>query len=261
MRNKASSSRLCCLLAVSLILAAYVLQRIFHIAFNVTKELLIIEAILFSLASAVVMLLMTKTKESFYGILLAIFGLRMMPPDINGLELLSPHADILYFIVKQFSLLVFAVGILWFYEKQEKPKQIKALPILGTVLIVAFFMKVQNGLTAYFDQVAQGNMMYSYFSGFILYALAMMILLFIAVRSDISGAMLITDYQLVALALNFGRRVCAVAINLINGTHISRSYYCWLAIYVFFFAAFLALRIKKLKQQSPEKQNITQITA
>lgn len=261
MRNKASSSRLSCLVAVSVILATYVLQRVFHIAFDVTKELLIIEAILFSLASAVAMLLMTKTKESFYGILLAIFGLRMMPPDINGLELLSPHADILYFIVKQFSLLVFAVGILWFYEKQENPKKIKALPILCTVLIVAFFMKVQSGFDAYFDQVANGNMMYSYFSGFILYSVAMIILLYIAMRSDILGAMLITDYQLVALALNFGRRACAVAINLINGTHISRSYYCWLAIYVFFFAAFLTLRIKKLKQQSPANQNETQITA
>lgn len=261
MRNKASSSRLCCLVAVSVILATYVLQGVFHIAFDVTKELLIIEAILFSLASAVVMLLMTKTKESFYGILLAIFGLRMMPPDINGLELLSPHADVLYFIVKQFSLLVFAVGILWFYEKQEKSRQIKALPILCTVLVVAFFMKVQTGLAAYFEQVAHGNMMYSYFSGFILYSVAMIILLFVAVRSNISGAMLIADYQLVALALNFGRRACAVAINLINGTHISRSYYCWMAIYVFFFAAFLALRIKKLKQQSPAKQNETLITA
>lgn len=246
MREKASSGKLCCMTAVALILAAYILQRVLHISFDITKEFAIAQAIVFSLATAVVMLLLINTKESFYGVLTAVFGLRMMPPDISGLEQFSPQADILYFLVQQFSLLVFTAGLLWYYEKQEKPKQIKALPILCTVLIVPFLMGIQNELGPYLNTVANGNMIYSYFSGFMLYSAAMIILLLIASKSDTQSARLITDYQLVALLLNFGRRVCAVIINLAGGTHISRSYYCWIAIYIFFFIAFFILRKKKL---------------
>ncbi|MCH5321108.1 MAG: hypothetical protein J1E36_05055 [Eubacterium sp.] len=244
MREKITTGKIYCLTAVAIILGSYIIQRILHITLDITREFAIIEAIVFTVATVIVFFLVTKSKETFYGILTAIFGLRMMPPDISSLAKLSPEANIVYFIVQKFSLLIFAVAILWLYEQQEKPKQLKAVPILCTILVVPFFMDVQGEISVYINSIANGNLIYSYFTGFIFYSLSMIILLFVATRSNQQGAKLIIDFQFVALLLNFGRRICAVVINLAQGNHISRSYYCWIAIYIFFFIAFYVLRKK-----------------
>lgn len=245
MRKKMTKGKIYCLTAVAIILGSYIIQKILHIVFDITREFAIIEAIVFTVATVIVFFLVTKSKETFYGILTAIFGFRMMPPDISNLAKLSPEANIVYFIVQKFSLLIFALAILWLYEQQEKPKQLKALPILCTMVVVPFFMDTQSEIAVYINSIANGNLIYSYFTGFIFYSLSMIILLFVATRTNVTGAKLIIDFQFVALLLNFGRRVCAVAINLAQGNHISRSYYCWIAIYIFFFIAFYVLRKKK----------------
>lgn len=247
MSNKIPRNKLYCLIAVIIIFGSYILQRILHICCNITREFAITEAIVFSILTAVVFMLVTKSGDTFYGILTAIFGLRMMPPDIGRLRELSPEADIVYFLVQKFSLLIFAAAVLYLYEKQKQPKKLGAFPILCTILVVPFFTDMQNELSVYINSVANGNMIYSYFSGFILYTLAMIILLLAATKTNTCGARLIIDYQMVALLLNFGRRVCAIVINLARGNHISRSYYCWLLIYAFFFAAFYVLRKKTQK--------------
>lgn len=251
MAERISKNRLYCLIAVAIILCSYISQRVLHICFDITKEFAIIEAMIFSIATVAVYFLVTKTNDSFYGILTAIFGFRMMPPTINGFEQLSAEANIVYFLVQKFSMLIFAVAILKLYELQEKPKKIRALPILCTILVVPFFIDIQDELSRYINSIANGNMLYSYLTGFIFYTLAMLILIFIAVKSNKDSARLITDYQMIALLLNIGRRVCAVAINLAWGNHISKSYYCWILIYLFFFIVFYVLRRKKL-QMNPQ---------
>ena len=248
MAEKISKNKLYCLIAVAIILCSYISQRMLHICCDITREFAIIEAIIFSIATVVVLFLVTKSKDSFYGILIAIFGLRMMPPEINGLSQLCPEAHIVYFLVQKFSLLIFAAAILWLYEKQEKPKTLKALPILCTILVVPFFNNLQSEISVYINSIANGNMIYSYFSGFIFYSLAMIIMIFIATKSNNNSARLIVDFQMIALLVNAGRRICAIAINLAQGNHISRSYYCWIMIYVFFFIAFYVLRKRKQKQ-------------
>lgn len=250
MTEKISKNKLYCLSAVMIIFCSYIAQRVLHICCDITKEFAIVEAIIFSIATIIVYFLVTKSKDSFYGILTAIFGFRMMPPTINGFEQLSAEANIVYFLVQKFSMLIFAVAILKLYEMQEKPKKIRAFPILCTILIVPFFLNIQGELSNYINSIADGNMLYSYFAGFILYTLAMIILMFIAVKSNTDSARLITDYQMIALLLNIGRRICAVAINLAWGNHISRSYYCWILIYTFFFIAFYVLRRKKLQNNT-----------
>ncbi len=245
MREKMSVGKIYCLISVAIIFGSYIIQRILNICLDITREFAIIEAIVFSLATVIVFFLVTKSKETFYGILTAIFGLRMMPPIINNFENLSPEANIVYFLVKKFSIIIFAAAVLWLYEQQEKPKELKAFPILCTVFVVPFFTDIQEEISIYINSIANGNMIYSYFSAFIFYSLSMIILLFVAARSNKLSAKLIVDFQLTALLLNFGRRVCAIVINLAQGNHISRSYYCWIAIYVFFFIAFYVLKKKK----------------
>lgn len=245
MKDKLSKGKLYCLISVIIIFGSYIVQKILHICCDINREFAIIEAIVFSLAAAIVFLLVTKSNEGFYGILTAIFGLRMMPPDISELERFSPEANIVYFLVQKFSILIFALAILKIYEQQQKPKQIRAFPILCTIFIVPFFMDIQSEISVFLPSVTSSYMLYSYFSGFILYSAAMIILLFVATKSNVPSAHLITDYQMVALLLNFGRRCCAIIITLAQGNHISRSYYCWILIYAFFFIAFCILRKRK----------------
>ena len=247
MREKLSKGKLYCLISVAIIFGSYIIQRILHICFTVTREFAIIEAMVFCIATAVVFYLVTKSKESFYGILTAIFGLRMMPPDIGGLEQLAPEANIVYFLLQKFAMLIIALAIFKLYEEQEKPRQIRAFPLLCTIFVVPFFTDIQSEVSVYINSIANGNLIYSYFSGFIFYSIAMIILLLVAVKSNQVSANLITDYQMTALLLNGGRRICAILINLAQGNHISRSYYCWVLIYAFFFVSFYILRKKKQK--------------
>lgn len=247
MSEKIYKNKSYCLIAVIIIFGSHVIQKILHICCDITREFAIIEAIVFSIATMIVYFLVLKSKDSFYGILTAIFGLRMMPPDINGFEQLSAEGHIVYFIMQKFSMLIFAAAVLRLYELQKNPKQIRAFPILCTILIVPFFMGIQEELSQYINSIANGNMLYSYFTGFIFYTAAMIVLIFVAVKSNTASAKLIADYQMIALLLNAGRRISAVAINLFYGNHISKSYYCWILIYIFFFISFYVLRRKKHK--------------
>ncbi len=248
MRKKISSGKIDCIISVAIIFGSYIIQKILNICLNITREFAIVEAVVFSLATLIVFFLVTKSKETFYGILTAIFGLRMMPPVINMLEYLSPEAHIVYFLVQKFSIIIFALTVLWLYEQQEKPRKITAFPILCTICVVPFFTDIQGEISVYINSIANGNMIYSYFSAFIFYSLSMIILLFVAANSNYASAKLVIDFQLTALLLNFGRRICAIIINLAQGNHISRSYYCWVAIYVFFFTAFFILKNKKTEK-------------
>lgn len=247
MKTKITGDKLYCLISVIIILGGYIIQRILHICCDITRTFAICEALIFTVLTAVVFFLITKSKDTFYAILTAIFGFRMMPPYIAGLQQLSAQTNIVYFIVQKFSAVIFVFALIWFYKKQQT-KNIKALPILAVLIIVPFFMEMQEQLSEYINPISNGNMLYSYFSGFILYSTAMFILLFVAAKSDFLNSRMVTDYQITALLLNAGRRICAVVINLSQGNHVSRSYYCWIAIYVFFIAAFYVLRMKKQKQ-------------
>lgn len=245
MQTKTDKSKQFCFAAVALILISYIAQRTFNVFIDTTANAVVAQAIVFSLMTAAVMLIMLKTKDEFYSILIAIFGLRMMPPAIDGIDSISLESGLLYFIVRSFAAFVFAVAIIWFYTKQKDSGGINCVAIVCSIFIVPFFNGVQSGVASYLNKLTQGNLIYSYFTGFIFYSAAMIILLFAASRFGYKNARLIMDYQMTALIVNFARRVCAIIINAYNGTHISRSYYCWLAIYAFFFAAFFILRRKK----------------
>lgn len=247
MFKKLSKGKLYCLICVAIIFGSYIIQRTLHVCFDITRNFALIEAIVFSAATLIVFFILSKSKETFYGILTAIFGFRMMPPDIKVLEQLCPEANIIYFLVQKFSILIFALTILKLYQEQEKPREIKAFPVLCTMLVVPFFTNIQVQMASYLNVATNGNMLYTYFSHFILYSIAMFVLLFVAVKSNRLSSRVIIDYQLVALLLNIGRHLCVIIILLVQGNHVSKSHYCWIAICAFFMIAFYILRRKKLK--------------
>ncbi len=245
--SKISSGKIYCLISAIIIFGCYTAQRAIINGFAQTRELAILQAIVFSLCVVIVYFLITKSEELFYGILMAVFGFRMLPPDIESLEQFSRGADALYFIVRKAALAIFAFAILKLYRKQKSPKPIRAVPIISLMVIVPYFLDISNAVSPYIYDVSGSNMLCVYFTGFAFYSLAMIVTLFIGMKTNETSAVFIADYQMVALLINAGRKICAVAINLINSNHVSKSYYCWIAIYIFFFGAFYIMKRKKVQ--------------
>lgn len=247
--RKVSSGKIYCLVSAIIIFGCYIAQRAISIGFEATRRLAIVQAIIFSLCVAIVYFLVVKSEEIFYGILAAIFGFRMLPPSIPSLADFSKGADALYFIVSKAALAIFALAILKLYRKQDAPRQIKAVPIICLMAAVPYFMDISGAVASYIYEATGSNMLYVYFTNFAFYALAMIVTLFVGVRANKESAKLVADYQLAALIINAGRRLCVIAVNVINGNHVSKSYYCWIAIYIFFFAAFYIMRKRKINAE------------
>ncbi len=248
MKAKISKGKIYCLISVAIIFGFYILERVLDICIDVTREIAIIEAIVYSLSTALVYFLVTKSEEPFYGILTAMFGFRMLPTKINNLSSFSEEAGLVYFIVQKFALIIFAIAIIKLYRLQKTPREIRPIPILVTIVAIPFCIEVYSYVSEALLNIT-GNMLYSYFACFIIYSFTLIVLLFCAVKTNFQSARLIIDYELVALILNVGRRICTVIIWAVQGTHISKSYFCWIAIYVFFILAFFVLRTKKKKLQ------------
>jgi hypothetical protein len=173
----------------------------------------------------------------------------MLPPEITQLKSLSPQANLVYFLVQKFAVIIFALAVLYLYRQQPKPREIRALPIICTIVLVPFFNDIINDISGYISPIVNGNLLYTYFAGFILYTVAMIIMLLVATRTNSTSAKLIADFQITALLINASRRVCAIIITSLQDAHISRSYYCWILIDIFFIIAFAVLRKKKVVKE------------
>lgn len=247
MKEKLSKGKIYCLISTVLIFSAYIVQRIVVIVSDPTKTSLLVQAFIFTAFTAVVYFLVSKSNEPFYGILTALFGIRMLPPQISQLAQFSVEAEMFYYLVSRVALVIFAIAIIKLYSQQDKDNRITIIPIVCAIAIVPFFNDISSTLSDYALQAFGGSMIYSYFIGFAAYSFAMICMLLVAMRSNTQGRKLICDFQIVALAMNAGRRICAVVITLASANHISKSYYCYIAIYVVFLAAFYMLRRKSKK--------------
>ena len=249
MKEELSTGKVYCLVSAIIIFGSYIIQRIINNTIVQTRHLVILEALAFTAITALVIFLIAKSKEAYYGILMAIFGIRMLPIEITNLAEFSKLSELMYFLVDRASLLIFVLIIISLYRSQPEPKQINAIPIIAIICIVPFFNQIQAQVYDYLVSVSNGNMIMAYFSGYAIYSVAMIALLFVAVRSNNIGARMICDFQLVALLLNIGRRVCSVVICMFKGHHISGSYYGWILVGIVFFIIFYFVRKNSLKEQ------------
>lgn len=247
MKEKTDKGKLYCLISAVIIIGCYAVQKFTALAFPASRSLAIIEAMVFSLFVAVVYFLVTKSKESFYGILISILGFKMMPPAVSSLKALSAGADIVYYIVTKAAVVIFAFAIIKLFKEQKYEQKIKALPILFLIVAVPFTNEIASTLSAFVNGYANGNKIYEYFIRFAFYSMAMLVTLFYASKSNKINSKLLCDYTIIALLVNLARRISVIVIYSIQGFHISKSYFCWSAIYIFFIAAFSVLKSKKLK--------------
>lgn len=247
MKEKIDRGKLYCMASAIIIIGCYAVQKLTAASFSVNRNFAIIEAMIFSIFVAVVYFLVTKSKEPFYGILISILGFKMMPPDIFALKSLSPEADIVYYIVAKAAVVIFAFAIIKLFREQKYEQKIKVLPILFLITAVPFTNEIAAVLGEFVNGYAKGNRVYEYFICFAFYSLTMFVTLLYASKSNKINAELLCDYTIVALFVNLARRISVIIIYSVQGLHISKSYFCWSAIYIFFIAAFSVLRYKKVK--------------
>lgn len=243
--TKNKTDRIKCILSAIVIIGCYSIERLIAIFIPLSKTVCLIEAIIFSLAVAAVYFIVIKAEKAFYGLLPAILGFRMLPPDISSLGEYSQAGELIYYIVSKFAIVIFAFAIIRLYKKQNEEEKISVLSILSLVFVVPFTNEIGDTISGFLIAGSASGMLYSYFVRFACYCSALLIILFLATRSNKISTKLIADYTLVALCVNFARRAVVIAYNLINSNHISKSYFCWIAIYLVFFAAFYVIKKKK----------------
>lgn len=248
MKEANKNGKLYCLLSAVIIIGCYAAQRTLALTADATRTLVIVEAMVFSLAVAVVYFLVTRSNEAFYGILISLLGFKMMPPDIGGLRTLCPGAYIVYYIVCKAAVVIFALAIIKLFRMQKGREKIGVLPVLFLIAAVPFSNEISATIASFVNGYANGNRLYEYFILFAFYSATMLLTLFLASKCSYISAKLMCEYSIVALCVNLARRVCVAVIYTAKDYHVSKSYFCWMAIYVFFIIAFSLLEKKKLQQ-------------
>ncbi|MCC8074040.1 MAG: hypothetical protein LIO62_07945 [Clostridiales bacterium] len=253
--TKQRKGKIYCLISAAIVIICYIMQRIISIVATPTRTSVIVQALVFSMAVGIVYLFVVKSNEIFYGILTALLGFKMLPPSIPALENFSIGASVLYYIVTRVSLVIFALAVLKLFRQQEKPAKIKAIPIISLMVITPFFVEIGNALSDYFAAYFDGNMIYSYFVCFATCSCAKIVTLAYGVHCTGENRRLIADCEIVALVTNLVIKICSVILYAVQSYHISKSQYCWIAIYGFFVIMFFILR-KKTKTPLKEIKNV-----
>lgn len=236
--------------AILLITVSYASQKMIEFFVPSSKTLAIILAMVHTALLFVTVLLISRSENSYYALFSAVLGFKMMPVDVLILAPYSVDASMLYYIVKRVALCIFVVLIYKIYrEQKDEAEHINSLPIIVLLATVPFFYGFSAAFTDYFLEKT-GSMLYGYFSAFACYAAATLVILAVGYISSASSMRFVAGYEIAALGINFLRRVGKIALNLINGVHVSKSLYVWAALYVVL--AITALVACKMKMKKSE---------
>ena len=238
--------RLFCAVAIGMVTLCYAVERLLEVFSDVDGSTACALAGIFTVVTAVIIAVCARSRNAFYGMLVALVGYKMMPPTIPALNTLATGSSILYYIAQNASIALFIVVLIKLY-KEQKENKISLIPALACALVVPFFVQMGNTVGGYLMMYMNQNMLYLYFSQFAFYSLAMLIIFVVAVKSDYNSFRFVACYEFIALTINILRKLGVIGVYAVKGTHISKSFYCWIAIYVFFVALY-AITLQKQKK-------------
>ncbi|MBR4241408.1 MAG: hypothetical protein IKR97_04220 [Eubacterium sp.] len=248
MKNKFfTKENIMCVAATIIIVLSYGAQRIIEAVLSPDKKLALILAIIYTLLLAVVLWLISKSNNSYFGILAALIGYKMMPPPNNFLAQTTVDGSTLYYLVGRAAVVLFIVIIYKLYKMQEEPHEIRSLPLLTIMLSVPFFNGISQVITNYL-LYKTGNMLYCYFAQFALYTAAVLLILAIAYISGCSSLKFTAYFEYTALSINILRQLGKIGYFALNHEHISKSYFVWIGIYAALMICFAVARKKKEKE-------------
>ena len=241
------------ILALAIIVGSYGIEKIIEAFITPSKTVGILSAAAITCLFALVLTLISKCKSTFFGLLASIVGFKMMPAPITYLSKVSADAGILYYLLQRMAMIFFILLIIKIYKSQSENKEkIQFIPVLALIVCVPFFTETSYYIGRYFMAV-MGNMLYLYFTQFAFYALTMLVIILVCVRTNYTTSRFVVYYEFFALGINILRKACAVAVLTVQGEHVSASLYCWIAIFAIFivvFAIFKKIEKKKYFQTS-----------
>lgn len=243
---KLNKNRSICLTAIILIVAAQAAQKILQVVIEPTLTFGVICAIVYTIIVAVVYFLLCKETSSFLGILAALLALKMLPPSITHLVNVSADAAMVYFLVQKMSQILFAVLVYKFYCAQEKPRAIKALPVLLIIIAVPFTNQIAEFAGSYF-LFKTGSMIVPYFVQYICYAAAALVILIVSYKCGRESMRFAAYFQFCAFGINMFRMLGKLGYFIIAQQHISKSIYGWVFLFAVLIVAY-AIALKKSDQ-------------
>ena len=235
------------ILSIAISVAAYAVERLIEIFCEPSRALSFGLAFSMTLCLGAVCFLLLKNKNVFMGLLASLIGYKMLPPTISMISSTSLYGEELYYLVRCAAALIFIALIVKFYRLQKGEERIKTLPILAIMLSTPFFTKIATDSYS-FVMVKTGNMLYYYFLTFACYIVGSLVILAIAYRANYASMRFAAYFEFIALGINALKRIGAIVATVSAGDHISRSYYCWIAIYAVLALGFWLAKEKKRKE-------------
>lgn len=178
----------------------------------------------------------------------SLLGLKMMPPGVAMLTQESLWGSAAYFVVCKVAVVVYVLLAIRFYYLQKKPREVKSLPILSLILVVPFFNEIASASYDFF-LAKTGSMLGGYLTDLACYAVASVVILLVAYKTNYASMHFVAAFEFIALAINILKRFGAVLANVPFGRHISRVYYLWIILYAALILIF-ALADRKKRSES-----------
>lgn len=238
-----------CILSIALCVGCYALERVLEIFTTMDKNTSLIMAMIGTVALACVYFLVSKTKDTFYGLLAALIGYKMMPPSISTLMKHTTDGAVLYYLVGKVAVVLFVLLIIKHYKTQTEERNIKLIPLVALMVVVPFCSEVSSVIGGYLTHLLGGSMVYTYFTQYIFYIIALVVVLGVALRSNYDTLRFVCYYEFVALSINFLKRLALIVAVAIKGNHISKSYFIWLAIFAAGIALFAVVKENRKKAE------------
>lgn len=246
---KFSKGQIYALVSLFIVFACYAAEKAFKrlTAWNNTSALL--QAVVFTAAVAVVLILLEKSKDIYFGLIAAIFSFKTLPPDILMLRSTNMDAAAVYYLVRKAALVIFLYEIYKLYKSQGSKKEIHAVPIAALILVVPFINEISNQFSR-FALIKTGSMMLPYAIQAGLYIAAMAVLLAVCFIYKGKSAALVADFTMLCMVINIARKAVSAVIIANAGVHVSKSYICWIIIFAALLVAFAVTRRKTAVQNS-----------
>ncbi|MGN0530883.1 MAG: hypothetical protein ACI4IH_07335 [Eubacterium sp.] len=253
MKNRIlSRGQLPAVASIGLTFICYVAEKVFKRLTPWNEASAIIQAIIFTCAVFVVLALLYKSKDIFYGLMASIFAFKMLPPDILMLRSTNIDAAAVYYLVRKAALVLFLLMIYKFYkmqETQDKYEKIHAASIGALLLVVPFCSEIGAEFANY-ALMRTGSMMLPYALQAAAYIVAVCVLAGVCFLFKGKSAVLIADFSIIGFFINAARKAVSVLIIASAGYHVSKSYICWIIIYAVMAVVMVLVR-KKTKNARP----------
>jgi len=241
---KLSKEQITALIPLFIVFLCYAAEKAFKRLTEWNSVSALLQACVYVICIAAVYYLIIKSRNTYFGMISALFAFKIMPPQLDMLKYTNYDAYMVYYIAGKAAIVLFILAMYKLYKSQPAPKEIKAEPILAIILVANFISPIAEKLASYaFSKT--GTMMLPYAVQALCYIMVMAILFTIAYLSSGKSATLITDFSIIGLVINTLRKAASMLIVAAAGTHISKSYICWIAIYAVLIACFAFLRKKK----------------